>query len=194
MTLSPENSTFAQTKYMTNLSTILKKNVVIIRKHLKRKTASLEEEPKKILSSASKHLMYVFTSHHSLQTKIKDLFKTYNKDRNKSSQCGNTKTNLEYKEETFTEEQEDHGIGSNMTEQGMNIGYSQGTIIFNVCFSECNTSHIDRNIKHTKLQHCREGDTTLQHCTEEDTTLQHYREEDSPDWNCGTQYIVPNRI
>jgi len=66
---------------MTNLSTILKKNVVIIKKHLRRKTASLEEEPKKIVSSVSKHLMYVFTSHHPLQTKIKDLFKTYNKDR-----------------------------------------------------------------------------------------------------------------
>lgn len=160
---------------MTNISTILKKNLVIIRKHLKRKTASLEEEPKKILSSASKHLMYVFTSHHPLQTKIKDIFKTYNKDRNKSSQCGNTKTNLDYKEETFTEEQEDHGIGSNMTEQGMNIGPSQGTVILNVSLVESNTWSIDRNIKHTTLEHSgREGDTL--------------------DWNCGTQYIVPNRI
>lgn len=175
MTLTSEHSTFTQTKYMTNLSTILKKNVVIIKKHLRRKTVSLEEEPKKIVSSVSKHLMYVFTSHHPLQTKIKDLFKTYNKDRNKSTQYGNTKSNLDYKEETFTVEQKDHGIGSNMTEHGMNTGINYVPIILNVSVVESKTAHnIDRNIN-----------TTRQHYDKEDTTK---------DWNCGTKYVVPKRI
>jgi len=175
MTLTSEHSTFTQTKYMTNLSTILKKNVVIIKKHLRRKTVSLEEEPKKIVSSVSKHLMYVFTSHHPLQTKIKDLFKTYNKDRNKSTQYGNTKSNLDYKEETFTEEQKDHGIGSNMTEHGMNTGINYVPIILNVSVVESKTAHnTDRNIN---------------------TTRQHYDKEDNTkDWNCGTKYVVPKRI
>jgi len=178
MTLTSEHSTFTQTKYMTNLSTILKKNVVIIKKHLRRKTASLEEEPKKIVSSVSKHLMYVFTSHHPLQTKIKDLFKTYNKDRNKSTQYGNTKSNLDYKEETLTEEheeQKDHGIGSNMTEQGMNIGINYVPILLNVSVVESKTApNTDRNINTTRQHYEREG--TTREC------------------NCGTKYVVPKRI
>lgn len=180
MTLTPENSTFAQTKYMTNLSTILKKNVVIIKKHLKRKASSIEDEPKRILSSASKHLMYVLTSHHPIHTKIKDLFKTYNKDRNKSTQHENTKNNLDCEEEIFIEEQKDHGIGSNMTEQGMNIEHNYVPIILNVSVVEKETRHTStsRNTKHRARQ-------------------TYDRFENLPDLNrdmSHTKYDVPKRI
>lgn len=178
MTIIPENSTFAQTKYITNLSTILKKNVVIIRKHFKRKTSSIEEEPKRILSSASKHLMYILTSHHPLQTKIKDLFKTYNKNRNKSNDHENIKNVLDTKEQTFTEEQKDHGIGSNMTEQGMNEGNDYVPHLLNV-------SVVENRPTQTKLN------------TKDRAKQAYQRFENPPDLNSEMshmKYVVPKRI
>jgi len=179
MTIIPENSTFAQTKYVTNLSTILKKNVVIIRKHFKRKASSIEEEPKRILSSASKHLMYILTSHHHpLQTKIKDLFKTYNTNRNKSNEHENTKNVLDTKEETFTEEQKDHGIGSNMTEQGMHEGNDYVPHLLNVSVLENRPAPTQINTKQRAKQ-------------------AYERFENPPDLNSQTshmKYVVPKRI
>jgi len=121
MPIISENSAFAQTKFLTDISTILKKNVVTIRKHFKGKASSLEEEPKRLLSSVSKHLMYIFNSHHPLQSKIQELFKTYNnKNKNSSNKDENTKYALDSKDEQLPEDSKDHGIGSNMIEQGMN--------------------------------------------------------------------------
>jgi len=121
MPIISENSTFAQNKFVTDISTILKKNVVTIRKHFKGKASSLEEEPKRLLSSVSKHLMYIFNSHHPLQSKIQELFKTYNnKNNNSTNKDENNKYALNSKEEQVPEDSKDHGIGSNMTEQGMN--------------------------------------------------------------------------
>lgn len=123
MSISPETSTFAQKNIFTDLSTILKKNVVSIRKHFKRKVSLSKEEPKRILSSAGKHLMYIFTSHYPLQSKLHEIFKTYTK-KNKN----NINEHETTKSDTKDEDTKDHGIGSHMTEEDMNMNMRKKNI------------------------------------------------------------------
>jgi len=122
MNLSPENSTFAQNKVVTEISTVLKKNVGTLRKHFRRKASSIEEEPRRLLGSISKHLAYILNSHHPLQSKLTEIFQRYtNKAKNnQNDDRGDSWEALDdSKEEVVFEESKDHGVGSNMTEQGI---------------------------------------------------------------------------
>jgi len=163
MTIIPENSTFAQTKFVSNLSTILKKNVVTLRKHFKGKASSAEDEPKRLLSSASKNLMYIFNSHQPLQSKMKELFKTFtNKHKNSIKKDENTKHVLHSKDELSPEEEKDHGIGSNMTEQGMNEANYFVPHLLNI--SSINKRFTNTNNNNERAEHHQGGLTDNSRC------------------------------
>jgi len=121
MNILPQNSTFAQTKLITEISTILKKNVGSLRKQFIRKTSSIEEEPKRLLSSVSKHLHYILNSHHPFQSKVTEILQRYtNLSKNTSEdEDGNWEVLDSKKESDLEDESKDHGVGSNMSEQGI---------------------------------------------------------------------------
>jgi len=120
MNITTGNSTFAQTKLITGISTILKKNVGSLRKQFRRRTSSIEEEPKRLLRKVSKQLLYILNSHHPLQSKITEIFQRYtNKSKTNSQEEGVNCEALGSKKEPVMDETKDHGVGSNMTEQGM---------------------------------------------------------------------------
>jgi len=116
MNIAPENSTFAQTELVHHLSTLLKKNLVSIRKHFRRRASSAQEEPRRLFSSLSKHVTYILNIHHPLHSKIQVLFRRY-RAKNKKT-LNEEELTWRALEEAALEDSADHGIGSNMTEQG----------------------------------------------------------------------------
>lgn len=133
MNISPENSTFAQTKLITEISTILKKNVGSLRKQFRRRASSIEEEPKRLLSSVSKHLRYILNSHHPFQSKMTEILHRYTNLSQTSSEEeeGHWEVLDSKKEQLLEEESKDHGVGSNMTEQGMMAGNNFVPLLLN---------------------------------------------------------------
>lgn len=116
MNIAPENSTFAQTQLVHHLSTLLKKNLVSIRKHFRRRASSAQEEPRRLFSSLSKHVTYILNIHHPLHSKIQGLFSKYTAKNKKP--VSEEEITWKALEEAALKDSKDHGIGSNMTEQG----------------------------------------------------------------------------
>ena len=75
-----------------------------------------QEEPRRLFSSLSKHVTYILNIHHPLHSKIQVLFRRYRAKNKKTL----NEEELTWKalEEAALEDSADHGIGSNMTEQG----------------------------------------------------------------------------
>lgn len=151
-----ENSSFAQSNLFKDVSALLKKNVLSLGKNIRRKATAIEEEPKKLLSSVSKQVLYILNSHHPLQSKIQDIFKKYTNKSKKEPENQENQENQreppENKENQITEESKDHGIGSNMTEQGMNTNNNFVPILLNhsssntrYCESEHNPGRFDKS-------------------------------------------------
>jgi len=114
MTIIPEDSKLAQTRTIKELSQILriKKNLVALRKRIRRKTSTAEDEPKRLLCSVSKQLLYILNSHQPLQMKINELFEKYSKKKEKEKKDNEGGwTTLEETEDMSLEQ--DHGIGFN---------------------------------------------------------------------------------
>jgi len=130
MNIIPEDSKLAQTRTIKQLSQILriKKNLVALRKRIRRKASTVEDEPKRLLCSVSKQLLYVLNNHQPLQLKINDLFEKYSKKKDKErKQDGDGRwTTLEEVEINNWEDgmmsEQDHGIGLN---QDHGIGLNQ---------------------------------------------------------------------
>jgi len=121
MNIIPEDSKLAQTRTIKQLSQILriKKNLVALRKRIRRKASTVEDEPKRLLSSVSKQLLYVLNNHQPLQLKINELFEKYSKKKEKETKEDENGrwTTLEEVETNNWEEgmmsEQDHGIGLN---------------------------------------------------------------------------------
>lgn len=120
MNIIPEDSKLAQTRTIKQLSQILriKKNLVALRKRLRRKASTVEDEPKRLLSSVSKQLLYVLNNHQPLQLKINELFEKYSKKKEKEAKedVGRWNTLEEVGGLDETNEmmpEQDHGIGLN---------------------------------------------------------------------------------
>jgi len=119
MNIIPEDSKLAQTRTIRELSQILKikKNLVALRKRIRRKASTVEDEPKRLLCSVSKQLLYILNNHQPLQLKINELFEKYSKKKEKDAKDGRWTTleevgGLDNEREDEMEEQ-DHGIGLN---------------------------------------------------------------------------------
>lgn len=112
----------------------------------------MRKNPKKLLSSVSKHLVYILNSHHPLQSKIQEIFKKYsNKSKNEQKEQDSQRETFDSNQIPIMEESEDHGIGSNMTEQGMNptnnyvpLLNNDGPVNNRYCESEHNPGRFDR--------------------------------------------------
>lgn len=120
MNIIPEDSKLAQTRTIKQLSQILriKKNLVALRKRIRRKASTVEDEPKRLLSSVSKQLLYVLNNHQPLQLKINELFEKYSKKKEKEAKedVGRWNTLEEVGGLDETNEmmlEQDHGIGLN---------------------------------------------------------------------------------
>jgi len=120
MNIIPEDSKLAQTRTIKQLSQILriKKNLVALRKRIRRKASTVEDEPKRLLSSVSKQLLYVLNNHQPLQLKINELFEKYSKKKEKETKedVGRWNTLEEVGGLDETNEmmpEQDHGIGLN---------------------------------------------------------------------------------
>jgi len=121
MNIIPEDSKLAQTRTIKQLSQILriKKNLVALRKRIRRKASTVEDEPKRLLCSVSKQLLYVLNNHQPLQLKINELFEKYSKKKEKETKEDENGrwTTLEEVETNNWEEgmmsEQDHGIGLN---------------------------------------------------------------------------------
>jgi len=130
MNIIPEDSKLAQTRTIKQLSQILriKKNLVALRKRIRRKASTVEDEPKRLLCSVSKQLLYVLNNHQPLQLKINDLFEKYSKkkDKERKDDGDGRWTTLEEVETNNWEDgimpDQDHGIGLN---QDYGIGLNQ---------------------------------------------------------------------
>jgi len=132
MNIIPEDSKLAQTRTIKQLSQILriKKNLVALRKRIRRKASTVEDEPKRLLCSVSKQLLYVLNNHQPLQLKINKLFEKYSKKKEKETKEDDngrwtTLEEVEGLDETNEMISEpDHGIGLN---QDHRIGSEPGT-------------------------------------------------------------------
>jgi len=120
MNIIPEDSKLAQTRTIKQLSQILriKKNLVALRKRIRRKASTVEDEPKRLLCSVSKQLLYVLNNHQPLQLKINELFEKYSKKKEKETKedVGRWNTLEEVGGLDETNEmmpEQDHGIGLN---------------------------------------------------------------------------------
>jgi len=129
MTIIPEDSKLAQTRTIKELSQILriKKNLVALRKRIRRKTSTAEDEPKRLLCSVSKQLLYILNSHQPLQMKINELFEKYSKKKEKERKDNEGGwTTLEETEDMIMDQ--DHGIGFNQDHRiASNILYIPGS-------------------------------------------------------------------
>jgi len=116
MNLTPRNETFAQTSIIKELKHLLKKKGIVLKRRFSREALSTEEEPKRLLASISKHVVYILNSHHTLHSKLQDIFQRYSKKKsmNQKEEDGEWTT----LEELNLEESRDHGVGLNMSEQG----------------------------------------------------------------------------
>jgi hypothetical protein len=114
MNINPENPKFAQTGLIKELSKHLKKNGTSVRKNLRRKASSIEDEPRRLLARLSKQILFILNNQQPLQLKIQNLFRKYT-SRNKGSAKEEERTwsTLEATSE------KDHGVGSDMLEQGI---------------------------------------------------------------------------
>jgi len=156
MNIIPEDSKLAQTRTIKQLSQILriKKNLVALRKRIRRKATTVEDEPKRLLCSVSKQLLYVLNNHQPLQLKINDLFEKYSKKKDKErKEDGDGRwTTLEEVETNNWEEHrimpdqdhgigldQDHGIGLN---QDHGIGLNQDHRIRSNMQEECGTAYV----------------------------------------------------
>lgn len=114
MNIIPENSKFAQTGLIKELSKRLKKNGTTVRKTLRRKASSVEDEPRRLLARLSKHILFILNNQQPLQLKIQNLFRKY---------TNRTKTSSKEEEHTWSAldatSGADHGVGSDMLEQGI---------------------------------------------------------------------------
>jgi len=132
MNIIPEDSKLAQRRTIKQLSQILriKKNLVALRKRIRRKASTVEDEPKRLLCSVSKQLLYVLNNHQPLQLKINELFEKYSKKKEKETKedaDGRWNTLEEVGGLDETNEmmlEQDHGIGLN---QDHRIGFESGT-------------------------------------------------------------------
>jgi len=130
MNIIPEDSKLAPTRTIKQLSQILriKKNLVALRKRIRRKASTVEDEPKRLLCSVSKQLLYVLNNHQPLQLKINELFEKYSKKKEKETredENGRWTTLEEVGGLDETDEmtpEQDHGIGLN---QDHGIGLNQ---------------------------------------------------------------------
>jgi len=117
MNIIPEDSKLAQTRTIRELSQILKikKNLVALRKRIRRKASTVEDEPKRLLCSVSKQLLYILNNHQPLQLKINELFEKYSKKKEKDAKDGRWTTLEEVGGLGNNEmmEEQDHGIGLN---------------------------------------------------------------------------------
>jgi len=135
MNIIPEDSKLAQRRTIKQLSQILriKKNLVALRKRIRRKASTVEDEPKRLLCSVSKQLLYVLNNHQPLQLKINELFEKYSKKKEKETKedaDGRWNTLEEVGGLDETNEmmlEQDHGIGLN---QDHRIGSESGTSTF----------------------------------------------------------------
>jgi len=114
--LTPRNETFAQSSIIKELKHLLKKKGIVLKRRFSRDALSTEEEPKRLLASISKHVIYILNSHHSLHSKLQDIFLRYSRKKSMSQkdEDGEWRT----LEEVHLEESRDHGVGLNMSEQG----------------------------------------------------------------------------
>merc|ERR1719474_180860 len=77
-----------------------------------RKTSTTEDEPKRLLCSVSKQLLYILNSHQPLQMKINELFEKYSKKKEKEKKDNEGGwTTLDETEDMSLDQ--DHGIGFN---------------------------------------------------------------------------------
>jgi len=140
MNIIPEDSKLAQTRTIKQLSQILriKKNLVALRKRIRRKASTVEDEPKRLLCSVSKQLLYVLNNHQPLQLKINDLFEKYSKkkDKERKEDADGRWTTLE---EVETNNWEDHGI---MPDQDHGIGLNQDLRIGSEMPEEYSTTYV----------------------------------------------------
>jgi len=121
MNIIPEDSKLAPTRTIKQLSQILriKKNLVALRKRIRRKASTVEDEPKRLLCSVSKQLLYVLNNHQPLQLKINELFEKYSKKKEKETRedANGRWTTLEevggLDETNEMTPDQDHGIGLN---------------------------------------------------------------------------------
>jgi len=148
MNIIPEDSKLAQTRTIKQLSQILriKKNLVALRKRIRRKATTVEDEPKRLLCSVSKQLLYVLNNHQPLQLKINDLFEKYSKkkDKERKEDADGRWTTLEEVETNNWEDHgmmpdQDHGIGLN---QDHTIGLNQDRRIGSGMQDECGTAYV----------------------------------------------------
>jgi len=155
MNIIPEDSKLAQTRTIKQLSQILriKKNLVALRKRIRRKATTVEDEPKRLLCSVSKQLLYVLNNHQPLQLKINDLFEKYSKKKDKErKEDGDGRwTTLEEVETNNWEDgmmpDQDHGIGLNQDHrirlnQDQGIGLNQDHGIGSEMQDECGTVYV----------------------------------------------------
>jgi len=125
MNIIPEDSRLAQRRTIKQLSSQIsriKKHLVALRKRIRRKASTVEDEvePTRLLCSVSKQLLYILNSHQPLQLKINELFEKYSKKKKKeTNEDARRWTTLDevMLEETNLEAglppEQDHGIGLN---------------------------------------------------------------------------------
>jgi len=139
MNIIPEDSKLAQTRTIKQLSQILriKKNLVALRKRIRRKATTVEDEPKRLLCSVSKQLLYVLNNHQPLQLKINDLFEKYSKKKDKER-----KEDGDGRWRTLEEVETNNWEDGMMPDQDHGIGLNQDHRIGSGMQDECGTAYV----------------------------------------------------
>lgn len=161
MNIIPEDSKLAQTRTIKQLSQILKikTNLVALRKRIRRKASTVEDEPKRLLCSVSKQLLYVLNNHQPLQLKINELFERYSKkkEKEKKEDVGRWTTLEEVGGLDETNEMmpdQDHGIGLNQDHRiGSDMLDEPGTALY---VPPSTILHLDKSSK-VKSEHLKKA-------------------------------------
>jgi len=178
MNIIPEDSKLAQTRTIKQLSQILriKKNLVALRKRIRRKASTVEDEPKRLLSSVSKQLLYVLNNHQPLQLKINELFEKYSKKKEKETKedVGRWTTleevgGLDETNEMMPDQDhgiglnQDHRIGSDMLDEPGTAYVPPSTILHLDKSSKVKSEHLkkamfDKGTFINNVAHCQTGE------------------------------------